>query len=162
MWFLLKIHCFVWYIILPLFSSHYFSQEITLGRDNRFSFPPLPLGQRGPGQRGPDHFNTKTIQHGPLFPWPPFSAKFPWVHVSQSSPSEQKYLVYYLELCPTKHVTIYIKWKVFFISVLLGSLRCTHLCIKIKKVHKMWVASFAQCAGPLCPSYWEQIYLAYN
>ena len=61
MWFLLKIFCFVWYIILPLFSSHYFSQEITLGRDNRLNFPPLPLGQREPGQRGPAHFNTKTI-----------------------------------------------------------------------------------------------------
>ena len=65
MWFLLKIFCFVWYIILPLFSSH---QEITLGRDNRLNFSPLPLGQREPGQRGPAHFNTKTIQHGPLCP----------------------------------------------------------------------------------------------
>ena len=32
------------------------------------NFPPLPLGQREPGQRGPGHFNTKTIQHGPLCP----------------------------------------------------------------------------------------------
>ena len=32
------------------------------------SYPPLPLGQREPGQRGPAHFNTKTIQHGPLCP----------------------------------------------------------------------------------------------
>ena len=68
MWFLLKIFCFVWYNILPLFSIHYFSQEITLGRDNRLNFPPLHLGQREPGQRGPAHFNTKTIQHGPLCP----------------------------------------------------------------------------------------------
>ena len=58
----------MWYIILPLFCSHYFSQEITLGRNNRLNFPPLPPGQKEPGQRGPGHFNTKTIQHGPLCP----------------------------------------------------------------------------------------------
>ena len=52
MWFLLKIHCFVRFIILPLFSTRYFSQEITLGRDNRPCFPPLPFGQRGARQRG--------------------------------------------------------------------------------------------------------------
>ena len=27
--------------------------------------------------------------------WPPLPAKFQWVHVSQSNPSERKYLVYY-------------------------------------------------------------------
>ena len=140
----------MWYIILPLFSSHCFSQEITLGRDNRFSFPPLPLGQRGPGQRGPGHFNTKAHTT-----WPPLPAKFQWVHVSQRIPVNES-IVYYLGLCPTKHVTIYIKWKGFFISVLLSSLRCTHLCIKIKKVPQVWVAPFAQCAGPLCPSYWAK------
>ena len=45
--------------------------------------------------------------------WPPLPAHFQWVHVSQTNPSERKYLVYYLELCPTKHVTMYIKLKVF-------------------------------------------------
>ena len=54
---------FVWYIILPLSSSLYFSREITLRIDNIFSFPPLPLGQRGPGL-----FNTKNINHAPLCP----------------------------------------------------------------------------------------------
>ena len=141
----------MWYIILHLFSSLCFSQEITLGRDNRFNFPPLPLGQRGPGQRGPGPFQYKAHTA-----WPPLPAKFQWVYVSQRNPSERKYIVYYLELCPTKHVTINIKWKVFLISVLLSSLRCTHLCIKIKKVPKVWVAPFAQCAGPLCPSYWAK------
>ena len=29
-------------------------------------------------------------------------------------------------------------------SILLSSLLCTHLCIKIKKVHTVGVASFAQ------------------
>ena len=59
--------CVVHYI-LSLYSSYYFSQEITFGRDDRLNFPPLPLGQREPGQRGAGHFNTKTIQHGPLCP----------------------------------------------------------------------------------------------
>ena len=95
--FILKIHCFVWYIILPLFSSHHFSQEITLGRDNRFSFPPLPFGQTGPFQ-----YKDHTA-------WSPLPANVQWVHVSQTNLSERKYLVYYFELCPTKHVTIYIK-----------------------------------------------------
>ena len=109
MWFLLKIFCFVWYIILPLFSSHYFSQEITLGRDNRLNFPPLPLGQREPGQRGPAHFNTKTIQHGPLCP-----RTFDGYIFHKLIPVNEIF-VYYLVLCPTKYVTMYIKWKVFFI-----------------------------------------------
>ena len=142
MWFLLKIHCFVCYIILPLFSSHCFSQEITLGRDN------WAKGARAKGAR-PFQYKAHTA-------WPPLPAKFQWVHVSQKNPSKLKYIVYYLELCPTKHVTIYIKWKVFFIYVLLSSLRCTHLCIKIKKVPKVWVTPFAQCAGPLFPSYWAK------
>ena len=143
MWFLLKIHCFLWCIILPLFSSHYFSQEITLGWDNRFSFPSPPLGQRGPGQ-----FNTKTIQHGPL------SANFQWIHVSQINPSEQKYLVYYLVLCPKKYVTIYIKWKGFF-----------HICfIKLSSVYTLVYQnnkSTQSGGGPFCPALCEQIYLAY-
>ena len=56
--------------ILPLYSSYYFSQDITLGEiiGPRLNFPPLPLGQREPGQMGAGHFNTKTIQHGPLCP----------------------------------------------------------------------------------------------
>ena len=88
--------------------------------------------------------------------WPPLPANFQWVHISHTNPSERKYLVYYLVLCPTTHVTIYIKGKVFFISILLGSLQCTHLCIKIIKSTKVEVAPFAQCAGPLCPSYWAK------
>ena len=139
----------MWYIILSSFSSHYSSQETTLGRDNSLNFAPLPLGQRGPGQRGPGHFNTRTIQHGPL--------NLTWVHISHTNPSERKYLIYYLVLCPAKHVTIYIKGKFFFISVLLGSLQCTHLCIKIIKSTNVGVAPFAQCAGPLCPSYWDTL-----
>ena len=43
--------CVVHYI-LPLYSSYYFSQEITFGRDNRLNFAPLPLGQR-------EHTNPK-------------------------------------------------------------------------------------------------------
>ena len=46
--------------------------------------------------------------------------------------------------------------KGFFISILLGSLQCTPLCIKIIKSTKVGVAPFAQCAGPLCPSYWAK------
>ena len=97
--------CFVSYIILPLFSGHYFSQEITLGIDKIFSLPPLPLGQREPGQMGPDHFNTKTIQHGPLDP-----LTFNWyIHHDHTNNSEHKFLVHYIVLCSTKYVTIYIK-----------------------------------------------------
>ena len=97
---------------------------------------PWAKGARAKGAR-PFQYNDHTA-------WPPLPAKCQWVHASQSNPSERKYLVYDLELCPTKHVTIYIKWKVFFISVLLSSLRCTHLCIKIKK-------RFQSVGGPLCP-----------
>ena len=41
--------------------------------------------------------------------WPPLPANFQWVHMSHTNPSERMYLVYYLVLCPTTHVTIYIK-----------------------------------------------------
>ena len=77
-----------------------------MGRDNRFSLPPLPLGQNGPGQR-----EGRPLQYKDHTSWPPLPANFQLVglHVSQTNPSEQKYLVYYLELCPTKHVTIYTK-----------------------------------------------------
>ena len=94
--------CVVHYI--ALFSSHYFSQDIPLGGDNMLNSPPLTLGQWEPGQRGPGHFNTKTIQHGP-----PLPTSLQWVHISHTNPSERKYLVYYLVLCPTTHATIYIK-----------------------------------------------------
>ena len=164
MWFLWESHCFVWYIISPLFFSHYFSQEITLGRDSRFSFPPLPLGQGGPEKKGRDYFNTKTIQHGPLC-----TAHFQWVHVSQTIPSQRKYSVYYLVLCPTNHVNIYIKWKGFFyICFIKLSSVYTLVYIKIKKYPKWgWpplpnaLAPFAQAIGQR-GSLWEQIYLVYN
>ena len=58
--------CVVHYI--ALFSSHYFSQEIHSGRNNMLNSPPPALGRWEPGRRGPGHFNTKTIQHGPLCP----------------------------------------------------------------------------------------------
>ena len=140
----------MWYIILPLFSSHYFSQEITLGRDNRLNFPPLPLGQREPGQRGPAHFNTKTIQHGPLSPRTfdgyIFHKLIPVNEIFGILPS-----IMSNEVCHHVH-----QMKGFFISILLSFLQCTHLCIKMKKVPKVSVAPFAQCAGPLCPSYWAK------
>ena len=88
-----RLFCVVHYI-LPLYSTYYFSQEITFGRDNRLNFPPLPLGQREPGQRGAGHFNTKTIQHA----WPPLPSNLQWVDISHTNPSERKYLVYYLVL----------------------------------------------------------------
>ena len=47
MWFLLKILCFVWYIILPLFCSHYFSQEIIDLVSHLY-----PLGKEGQGKGG--------------------------------------------------------------------------------------------------------------
>ena len=88
--------------------------------------------------------------------WPSLPANFKWVHIAHTNPSGRKYLVYYLVLCPTTHVTIYINKRVFFISVLLGPLQCTHLCIKIIKHTKVGVAPFAQCNGPLSPSYWAK------
>ena len=145
MWSLMKIHCFVWYIILPLFSSHYVSQEITLGKGNRFSIPPIP----NPWTKGASAKGAGLFQYKYHTAWPPLPAKFQWMHVSQSNPSERKYLVYYLELCSTKHVTIYIKWKGFFLSVLLSSLQCTHLWIKIK--------SSQSVGGPLCPMRWPPL-----
>ena len=64
---------------------------------------------------------------------------------SQTNPSERKYLVYYLELCPTKHVTIYIKYF-FHICFIKLSLVYT-LCFKIKKYTQSG-------GGPLCPMRW--------
>ena len=56
----------------------------------------------------------------------------------------------------------------FFIPVLLDSLQCTHLCIKIIKNTEVGVAPlpnalapFAQAIGQRGPL-WEQIYLANN
>ena len=144
------------YIISPLFSSHYFSQEINLGRDNRLNFPPLPLGQREPGQRGSSHFNTKTIQHGPLCPQTfneyIFHKLIPVNEVFSILPS-----IMSNKVCHNIH-----QMKVFFISILLSSPQCTHLCIKMKKIPKVRVPPpFAQAIGQrglLC----EQIYLTYN
>ena len=145
----MKIFCFEWYIILPLFSSHYLSREINLGRDNRLNSIPLPLGQREPGQRGPAHFNTKTIQHGRLCPRTfngyIFHKLIPVNEVFSILPG-----IMTNKVCHHKH-----QMKGFFISILLGSLQCTHLCIKMKKVPKVRVAPFAQCAG-ICPSYWAK------
>ena len=111
----------MWYIILPLFSSHYFSREIDLGRDNRLSFLPLPLGQREPGQRGPAHFNTKTIQHGPLCPRTfngyIFHKLIPVNVVFSILPS-----IMSNKVCHHIH-----QMKGFFISILLSSLQCTKL-----------------------------------
>ena len=138
------------YIILLLFSSHYFRQEITLGRDNRLNFPPLPLGQREPGQRGPAHFNTKTIKHGPLCPRTfdgyIFHKLIPVNEIFVILPS-----IMSNEVCHHVH-----QMKGFFIFILLSFLQCTHLCIKMKKVPEVRVDPFAQCAGPLCPSYWAK------
>ena len=126
-YFLLKIHCFVWYIIFPLFSILYFSPEITLGRVNIFSSPPLPLGQRGPG-----YFKTKTIQHGPLCPLTfngcMFHKLIPVNEVFSILPR-----IMSNKACHHIH-----QMKGFFISVLLSSLRCTHLCIRIKKKYPKW------------------------
>ena len=112
---------------------------------------PLKKGARAKGAM-PFQYKDHTT-------WPPLPAKFQWVHVSQSNHSERECLVYYLELlCSTKHVTIYIKLKVFFISVLLSSLRCTHLCSKINKNSELeWpplpnaLAPFVQAIGQRGP-----------
>ena len=61
-----------------------------------------PLGKGGQGK------GARLFQYKDNTAWPPLPANFQWVHVSQTNPSEQKYLVYYLVLCPAKHVTIYI------------------------------------------------------
>ena len=128
----------MWYIILPLFYSRYFSQEITLGKNNRLNFPPPPPGQRELGQRGAGHFNTKTIQYGPICP-----LTFNGYIFHTLIPVNESILV----LCPSKHVTIYINFF-FFISVLLGSLQCTHLCIKIIKSTKVGVAPLPNAPAP--------------
>ena len=69
--------------------------------DDRLNFPPLPWakGARAKGA-GPFKYKDHTA-------WPPLPANFQWVHISHTTSSERKYLVYYLVLCPTKHVTIY-------------------------------------------------------
>ena len=140
----------MWYIILPLFSSHYFSQEITLGRDDRLNFPPLPLGQREPGQRGPAHFNTKTIQHGPLCP-----RTFDGYIFHKLIPVNEIFVILpgimSNEVCHHVH-----QMKGFFHIYFIKLSSVYTLVYQNKKVPQVRVAPFAQCAGPLCPSYWEK------
>ena len=91
--------------------------------------------------------------------WPPLPAKFQWVHVPQSNPSERKYLVYYLELCRTKHVTIYIKLKVFFYICFIKLSSVYTLVYQNKKKFPTWgwpplpdaLAHFAQAIGQRGP-----------
>ena len=138
----------MWYIIL--FSSHYFSQEITLGRDNRLNFPPLPLGQREPVQRGPAHFNTKTIQHGPLCPRTSdgyiFQKLIPVNEIFDILPS-----IMSNEVCHHVH-----QMKGFFHIYFIKLSSVYTLVYQNKKIPKVRVAPFAQCAGLFCPSYWAK------
>ena len=85
--------CVVHYI-LPLYSSYYFSQEITFGRDNRLNFAPLSLGQREPGQGG----GGRPFRYKDHTAWPPLPSNLQCVDISHTNPSERKYLVYYLVL----------------------------------------------------------------
>ena len=89
--------CVVHYI-LPLYSSYCFSQEITFGRESRLNFPPLPLGQREPGQRGAGYLQ--------------------WVDISHTNPSERKYLVYYLVLSMSNKAWHHIHQMKGFLSYL--------------------------------------------
>ena len=167
MWFLLKIFCFVWYIILPLFSSHYFSQEITLGWDSRQNFPSLPLGQREPGQRGPAHFNTKTIRHGPLCP-----RTFNGYTFHKLIPVNEVFSILGLPSIMSNKVCHHIhqmNYKGLFHIYFIKLSSVYTLVYQNKKKYPKWgwpplpnvLAPFAQSIGQRGPL-WEQIYLVYN
>ena len=100
------------------------------------------------GQARPFQYKDHTV-------WPHLPTNFQCVHVSQTNPSEWKYLIYYLKLWSTKHVTINIKWMFFRICFIKLSSMYT-LVYQNRKVPKVGVAPFARCAGPLCPSYWAK------
>ena len=112
--------------ILPLYSSYYFSQEITFGRDNRLNFPPLPLGQREPGQMGAGHTA-----------WPPLPSNLQWVDISHTNPSERKYLLYYLVLSMSNKACHHIHQMKCFYHICFIRLTSMYLCIKKIKSTKV-------------------------
>ena len=121
--------CVVHYI-LPLYSSYHFSQEITFGRVNRLNFPPLPLGQREPGQGG----GGRPFQYKDHTAWPP---NLQWVDISHTNPSERKYLVYYLVLNMSNKACHHIRQMKGFYQICFIRLTSMYLCIKKIKSTKV-------------------------
>ena len=62
-----------------------------------------------PWAKGARAKGARLFQYNDHTAWPPLPDNLQWVHISHTNSSERQYLVYYLVLCPTKHVTIYIK-----------------------------------------------------
>ena len=118
----------VLHYILPLYSSYYFSQENTFGGDNRLNFPPLPLGQREPGQRG----GGSPFQYKDHTAWPPLPSNLQWVDISHTNPSERKYLVYYLVLSMSNKACHHIHQMKGFYHICFVRLTSMYLCIKKK------------------------------
>ena len=122
--------CVVHYI-LPLYSSYYFSQEITFGRDNRLNFPPLPLGQKSQGKGG------GAGQYKDHTAWPPLPSNLQWVDISHTNPSERKYLVYYLVLSMFNKACHHIHQMKGFYHICFIRLTSMYLCIKKIKSTKV-------------------------
>ena len=112
------------------------------------SYPPLPLGQREPGQRGQAHFNTKTIRHGPLCP-----RTFDGYIFHKLIPVNEIFVILGLPSIMSNEVCNHVHQMKGFFHIYFIKLSSVYtLVYQNKKVPKVRVAPFAQCAGPLCPS----------